>query len=104
MEFVLRFDYGYAVPWVTQLDKERGIRAVVGPDMAVLRTPVKLRGEDLKTVASFEVGAGESVPFVLTYQSSHMALAPATDVETALRDTEAFWVRWCERCEVGGEW
>jgi GH15 family glucan-1,4-alpha-glucosidase len=104
MELILRFDYGYSVPWVTQLEDERGIRAVVGPDMATLRTPVALRGEDLTTVASFEVGEGDCVPFVLTYQSSHVPLDPAIDVQRALRDTEAFWSRWCGRCEVQGPW
>ena len=38
MELALRFDYGTAVPWVTQLPDGSGIVAIAGPDMAVLRT------------------------------------------------------------------
>ena len=45
--------------------------------MTVLRTPVETRGEDLTTVADFEVGEGETVPFVLTYGPSHLAVARA---------------------------
>src|SRR5436189_460976 len=48
-EFILRFDYGAVVPWVERLP-EGGISAIGGPERVVLRTPVPLRGEDLKTV------------------------------------------------------
>ena len=46
--------------------------AICGPDMTVLRTPIATHGEDLTTVADFEVGEGETVPFVLTYGPSHL--------------------------------
>src|SRR5438128_7661137 len=38
MELVLRFDYGSVVPWVCRLSNDSGIRAIAGPDLAVLRT------------------------------------------------------------------
>ena len=57
-ELVLRFDYGSTVPWVSRLP-DGTLRAIAGPDMVVIHTPVSLRGEDLKTVATFEVAAGE---------------------------------------------
>ena len=38
MELVLRFGYGATTPWVTRL-KDGAVRAVAGPDMAVLRAP-----------------------------------------------------------------
>src|SRR5712691_300538 len=71
-ELVLRFGYGAVVPWVTRLD-DGMLRAIAGPDMVVLRTPVHLKGQNLRTVGEFEVEAGETVPFVLTYAPSHMA-------------------------------
>src|SRR5919204_4361669 len=46
MQLVLRFDYGASVPWVTKLADGHGIRAVAGPDMAVLRTTVPGKGKD----------------------------------------------------------
>ena len=49
-ELVLRFDYGRTVPWVSRLP-DGTFRAIAGPDMVVMHTPVALRGEDLTTVA-----------------------------------------------------
>ena len=77
--------------------------AICGQDMAVLRTPVATRGEDLTTVAEFEVGEGDIVPFVLTYGPSHLPLPAPIDPAQALRDTEAFWAEWCSRCTYRGE-
>ncbi|MBV8032175.1 MAG: glycoside hydrolase family 15 protein [Betaproteobacteria bacterium] len=103
MEFILRFDYGFSVPWVTRLEGERGLCAVAGPDRVILRTHVPLRGENLTTVAEFDVREGDQVPFVLTYQSSYVPVAPPLDAIAALAGTEAYWRRWCERCSVKGE-
>jgi GH15 family glucan-1,4-alpha-glucosidase len=103
MELILRFDYGSSVPWVTRL-ADGGIRAIAGPDMAVLRAPVALTGRDLTTVATFEVSAGESVPFVLAHEPSHLPPPPAIDPEAALEANERFWNQWSGHCNVAGEW
>ena len=58
-DLVIRFDCGISVPWVNQLDDEKGLQAVAGPDMLVLRTPVPLHGDDLRTVGEFSVAAGK---------------------------------------------
>ena len=71
--------------------------------MAVLRTPVETRGEDLTTVAAFEVSAGETVPFVLTYGPSHLPLPEPIDPAQALEDTEDFWTEWCSHCTYAGQ-
>jgi GH15 family glucan-1,4-alpha-glucosidase len=104
MQFIVRFDYGATVPWVTRLGDGSGIRAIAGPDMVVLRSPVALQGKDFTTVAHFEVAAGERVAFVLTHGPSHLALPGAVDAEQAFRETEAFWHQWCMKCTVSGEW
>ena len=104
MDLVLRFDYGASVPWVTKLEGENGLRAIAGPDMVVLRTPVALKGHDLKTTARFEVDAGQTVPFVMTHCPSHFKVPQALDPGPALSETEAFWRSWSDRCEVTGEW
>ncbi|MGB7171483.1 MAG: trehalase-like domain-containing protein, partial [Acidobacteriaceae bacterium] len=49
MKLSLRFDYGRTIPWVNAI--EDGIRAVAGPNLAVLHTSVPVHGEDLQTVA-----------------------------------------------------
>jgi len=96
-EFILRFDYGYSVPWIERLE-DAGLRAVAGPDMAVLRTPVPLQGRDFTTNGEFTVGAGDTVPFVLSYSPSHLPPPRRNDPERALRATEAFWRAWSDRC------
>jgi GH15 family glucan-1,4-alpha-glucosidase len=102
-EVVFRFDYGANVPWVSRME-DGALRAIAGPDMAVLRTPVALRGEDLKTVGEFTVGAGESLPFVVTYSPSHEPMPNPVDPERALADTEAFWREWSAICADFGQW
>ena len=103
LELTLRFDYGFSVPWVNRLD-DGTWRAIAGPDMAVLRTPVTLRGQNLHTVAEFESVAGEAIPFVLTHGPSHHSPPAAIDPVKALGDTETFWTSWASRCESLGEW
>ena len=102
-EFVLRFDYGAVVPWVERL-AEGGISAIAGPERVVLRTPTPLRGEDLKTVGEFDIGAGETIPFVMSYGPSHLPRPQPLDAEQALRRVETFWHRWSSRCSPAGPW
>jgi GH15 family glucan-1,4-alpha-glucosidase len=102
-EFVVRFNYGATVPWVNRLD-DGTINAIAGPERLVLRTPVPLHGEDLKTVGEFTVAAGQSVPFVLSYGASHDSPPPAVDPFDALERTQAFWRQWSDRCRDVGPW
>ena len=103
-ELVIRFDYGATVPWVSRLEDGAGIQAVAGPNMLVLRTPVPLHGEDLRTVGTFSVGAGERVPFVLSHGLSHHVHPSSASTADALARTETFWHDWSTRCPGAGEW
>ena len=102
-EGVLRFDYGASVPWVTLGADRKSLRAVAGPDLALLCSPVPLENRDRVTCASFEVGAGETLAFVLTHSPSHREVPRVVDASRALADTEAFWKKWCGRCKVRGK-
>jgi GH15 family glucan-1,4-alpha-glucosidase len=102
MQLVIRFGFGADIPWVRRTDNG-ALLAISGQDMAVLRTPVETRGEDLTTVAGFEVSEGETIPFVLTYGPSHLPLPKPINPAQALQDTEAFWTDWCSRCTYEGE-
>ena len=96
-ELVLRFGHGAIVPWVTRL-ADGTLRAIAGPDMAVMRTPVNLVGRDLRTFGEFTVSAGETVPFVLTYRPSHQEPPEPVDPGLALETTQRFWTDWTTKC------
>lgn len=102
MDLVLRFGSGISIPWVKKL-KDGTILAIAGPDMVVLRTPVATRGVDMTTVAEFDIEAGETIPFVLTYDASHLPVPDPIDPEAALADTEAFWTEWSGRSNYTGK-
>jgi GH15 family glucan-1,4-alpha-glucosidase len=102
-ELVVRFNYGATVPWVNRLDDD-SINAIAGPERLILRTPVALYGEDLRTVGEFAVEAGQSIPFVLSYGRSFEGPPPAIDPFDALVRTEAFWRQWSDRCPDVGPW
>ena len=104
MQLVIRFGFGADIPWVKKSEDGSALLAICGADMAVLRTPVETRGEDLTTVAEFEVGEGDSVPFVLTYGPSHLPVPKPIDVAHALQDAKVFWTEWCSRCTYQGEY
>ena len=102
-ELVIRFDYGATVPWVSRLD-DGTLRAVAGPQMLLLRTPVEIRGEGLKTIGEFTVEAGDQVPFVLTCGLSHLPPPEFRDPFTSLKETEKFWTDWSSVCKGAGRW
>jgi GH15 family glucan-1,4-alpha-glucosidase len=103
MELVIRFGFGNDIPWVRRNEDGTALLAIGGPDMTVLRTPVETRGENMTTVADFEVGEGETIHFVLTYGPSHLPPPKAIDPDVALRDTKEFWTGWCSRGTYEGE-
>ena len=104
MRLKLRFDYGTAVPWVTQLDGDgaQGVVAIAGPDMVVLRADVATQGREMETIAAFTVGAGDRVRFVLSHGPSHLDVPPALDAYAELERTTATWCAWSGRCRADG--
>jgi len=103
MVLVLRFDYGAAVPWVSRLPDGR-LRAIAGPDMVVLSAPVEVKGENLTTVADFEIRAGERLHFVLMHTASHLEAPRPIDPHAALEKTVQRWRTWASRCSLQGEY
>lgn len=103
MELVIRFDYGWIVPWMQRVDDH--LEAVGGPDALSLWTPVDTRGEGLTTHATFTVREGERVPFVLMWYPSHEpAPPPPCDALEALEETTTWWREWVSRCTYKGRW
>ena len=101
VELILRFGYGAIVPWVTRLDNET-VRAIAGPDMVLIQSPIKMHGVGLRTIGDFSVAAGHRVPFVLTHCASHKTPPKPIDAEVALRRTKDFWTGWASKCSYQG--
>jgi len=102
LELIIRFDYGWVVPWVQRT--EQGIRATAGPDTLYCSTPVPLQGQALRTVAEFTVSAGQRIPFTLTWAPTYQPEPERPDVERSLHETEAWWQEWSARCTYHGPW
>jgi GH15 family glucan-1,4-alpha-glucosidase len=99
-ELVIRFGYGLIVPWVRRVDTARV--ATAGPDALCYRTGASTRGENLTTVSTCEVEAGDRIPFTLTWFPSHDELPTPLEAEDALRETEAYWEEWTSGCRYQG--
>ena len=103
MDLVVRFAYGAVVPWVQKLDDVRGLRMTAGPDTLYVRTTtISLRGEDMATVAEFDVSAGERKSIALTWHPTHLPEPDYDEPETALAHAEAWWNEWSDRCAYDG--
>jgi len=102
-DLVLRFGYGAVRPWI-QRTEGGAHRAIAGPDMVLLRTPVGIREEHGRLLCEFTVSEGETTPFTLTWAPSHHPVPQAISPRQALADTEQFWVDWAARADVAGRW
>jgi GH15 family glucan-1,4-alpha-glucosidase len=100
MDLVIRFDYGWVVPWMRRAGDH--LHGVAGPDMVCLATPVPVRGENMRTVAEFTVSAGERVPFVFSWHPQFAEGGCGGGALAAVEDTEAWWRDWSARCRYAG--
>jgi GH15 family glucan-1,4-alpha-glucosidase len=75
--------------------------AKVGPDLVVLHAPVPLQISHHETVATFAIGAGERLAFVLSYGPAHRSPPEAIDAERALTATQSFWCDWISAFDNG---
>ena len=102
-QLVIRFEYGYQVPWVTQTGN--GIRAIAGPDLIEIDSPVPLEPVHMHHEVSFEVKEGEQYAFRLHWAPSFDEESRNLDCTTALEETRTFWRDWSRpSSEVHGEW
>ena len=102
-ELVLRFDYGFIVPWVSRQQDGR-LQFIAGPDRLLLDTQVELRGEDMRTVGTFAVSAGEEIGFTLSWTASYRPAPPPLPAADALAEAESFWTDWAAAFKPAGEW
>lgn len=102
MELVVRFDYGWVVPWMTRIGDH--LHGVAGPDFICLVTAIDTVGENLRTVAEFDSVPGEGVPFVLTWHPHFEEGSCGGDAESAVAKTDDWWRQWSVRCRYEGPW
>jgi GH15 family glucan-1,4-alpha-glucosidase len=103
MQLVIRFDYGMALPWFSRLGEGR-YAAVAGPDQLLLSTEVPVRGEDFKTVAEFEIRAGQEIPFALTWTHSFEPPPASPNVRKKIEDVALAWEKWSKKYKGDGPW
>jgi GH15 family glucan-1,4-alpha-glucosidase len=105
MELIIRCEYGSIIPWVRRLEDGR-LTAVAGPDRLTLSTPAAFHGENLRTIAEFDIAAGEEIPFSLTWSPSYRPIPAAADAHHTIEEATAGWLRWSRshNREGSGEW
>jgi len=101
-ELILRPDYGSLIPWVRRSGE--GITAIAGPDAFCICSDVQLEGKDFKTVGDFEVAAGKTITFSMTWFPSHAPSPHCRKERDALATAEAWWRDWSGRCQYKGKW
>lgn len=101
-ELLVRFDSGATVPWTNHHD-DGSLTMVAGPHMLLLRGQVPLHGQSMRSFASFSVGKGQRVRFVLSHQSSYLAVPTGCpNPDALLGSTERFWRNWTTRYKEDG--
>lgn len=98
-ELIIRFDYGAAVPWVSRRPDNR-LQFTSGPDRVVLDTTVKLRGEHKRTVAEFNVSAGDEVGFALSWSPSYRSPPAALEAGAVESKVAKFWSAWTAKARL----
>ena len=68
----------------------------------MLRAPVPMEGEHMRTVSHFAVSEGQVLNFVLTHGPSHLPLPLSLDADDALYATTTFWETWSAKCSYDG--
>jgi GH15 family glucan-1,4-alpha-glucosidase len=101
-EWVVRFDYGTATPWVRRRheDHDPVISAVAGPDKLVLRGPRLPKPIDHRHADEFDLHAGDVMTFSSTWLPSHLRTPEAHPY--AIEETIDEDVDWVSACDLRG--
>jgi GH15 family glucan-1,4-alpha-glucosidase len=92
-----RFGNGYTIPLVSQ--KDGGFVAMAGPDALYLWSD-----REASMDFQFDLNAGETVSFVLSWARPYEAVPGFIDPNAAQRDTEAFWLNWTQELKIPAEY
>ncbi|HEX4166887.1 MAG TPA: trehalase-like domain-containing protein [Bryobacteraceae bacterium] len=103
MEVCVRFNYGRTVPW-TGTFRRNEWAAAAGTGVVDLRTQEHLRSDHAVASAEFSLEDGEQRSFVLTYVSAEEPPPRRVNAQVALRQTEAYWLKWTGKSQYIGAW
>jgi GH15 family glucan-1,4-alpha-glucosidase len=103
VELCVRFDYGRTVPW-TGTFRRNEWAAAAGTGVVYLRTQQHLRSDHAVASAEFSLEDGEQRSFVLTYVSAEELPPRRVNAQVALRQTEAYWLKWTGKSQYTGAW
>ncbi len=104
--WVVRFDYGRIRPWVhrEKIDGRPAIIATAGPDKLILTGPRLPPAVDGHHEETFDVRAGETLDFTLTWIPSYRKISDSVDVDACLAFTLEEQQRWADACVYDGPW
>jgi GH15 family glucan-1,4-alpha-glucosidase len=102
LDLALRFDHGSIPPWLRF--EPRIVRAIVGPDLVVFRSPIDVRCAGQRIVAEFMIGAGECATFTLQYGLSQEPEPSAIETASIIAATAEYWRRWAGRFTGLTDW
>ncbi|MYX27456.1 glycoside hydrolase family 15 protein [Streptomyces sp. SID8381] len=92
--------YGSVSPWIHEVGGR--MVAEAGADALWLDTGVHQVEKDGVIVSAFDVAAGQSTAFVLSWCPSHAPAPEIPDPEAALASTLAFWQDWTQQGSYDG--
>jgi GH15 family glucan-1,4-alpha-glucosidase len=103
---IIRFDYGRIRPWVHREDVEGSpaIVATAGPDKLILTGPRLPPAVDGHHEETFEVEAGQTLDFTLTWIPSYRPDPGPVDIDAQLAFTLQEQQKWADACEYDGRW
>lgn len=90
-----RFNYGELTPLIERVDG--AVQSCFGPDRVTLRSDIAMDIVDGAIQGSFDVAAGETITFAMTYGKTHEPLPEPFDARAALHATQRFWRAWIAR-------
>ena len=99
-DWVVRTDYGKVRPWVRHEEAhgEDVVIAIAGPDMFVLRGPHLPHGHAGHHSDAFDLSAGESVTYSMTWARSWRDVPAPLGLTERIEATTARQRAWSERC------
>src|SRR5581483_2512619 len=96
----VRFEYGSVIPWVRRIDG--AMTMIAGAEALCLRSDVETFSKDYATFAEFELDAGDSASFELSWYESGGTRPKEVNVPRAITRTTRWWRDWSQSCRTGG--